>query len=736
MNVLLEESNFTPLIQTLQKLLQNKTTDIDYQELEGYTKQLIKYQEDFTAINKAIDMSIIVAITNIRGDILHVNNKFCEISKYGRNELIGENHRILKSGYHEKAFFREMWKTIANGKVWEGEVKNKAKDGTFYWVKTTIVPIIDDNGKPVMYVSLRTDITEGKLAQENLVAALKNDFRQVVNSMYNLIFKVKRHPEKKFVYTLNEGKLAHQLGLDNEKMHIKSPLEVFSPEIGEWLEAKYEKAFKGEPVTYTYAHNGKHLLTYLSPVFEGAEVVEVIGCVNDISELHNAQEEIEFMAFHDSLTNLPNRRKFNDDMTELIQRSNYEKSKFAVLFLDIDRFKQVNDALGHTVGDLLIKEVSNRLIELVGKKGTIYRFAGDEFIIVYPSIKEFKEIDNLGQRLLSMFENVFQLSNSHQMYTTPSIGISVYPTHGDNYDTLLKNADTAMFVAKSRGRNNYQIYEAKMNQHHEEALAIEHQLRRAIEKKEFELYYQPKMDLQSGKVHSMETLLRWNNSTLGWIPPDKFIPIAEETGMIIKIDEWVLENACRQNKAWNDSHPCSPLRIAVNISPLHFRLPNFVDLVKRILSETGLKPELLEIEITENSFIDNIEECINSLSKLREMGVLVAIDDFGIGYSSLTYLRRFPISSLKIDRSFIQELAQDGGEAAIVKAMIYLSHELNLKVVAEGTETKEVIELLKEYGCNEVQGYYVSKPLPKLEFEEVVKKLNGEYVSISANEKK
>lgn len=731
MKVLFKESNITPLIESLQSLLKKVTKQEDYVELEQYTHQLLKFEHDLSVISSAIDTSIIIGITDLHGNIVYANNKFCEISKYSRNELIGQNHRIVNSGHHDKAFFRAMWKTIARGEIWEGEVKNKAKDGTLYWVKTTIIPILDVSQKPTMYISLRTDITEGKTAQEKLVEALNNDFRLVVNSMYNLIFKVKKDTEKNYVYTLNEGKLAYKLGLDNEKMFSKSPDEIFPMSLSKLLEERYEQAFSGENITYTYTYEGQSLLTYLAPVFENNKVVEIIGCVNDITELHEAQEEIKYMAFHDILTNLPNRRSFNDDMTELIVQSKVHNEKFAVFFLDLDRFKQINDSLGHTVGDMLIQEVSNRLKIVVGTKGFIYRFAGDEFIFVFPNVAE-KEIKLLAKQIISVFEQSFVLANSHLIYTTPSIGISVYPSHGDDYDTLLKNADTAMFVAKSKGRNTYQMYEPSMNEHHEESLMIEQYLRQAIENDEFELYFQPKMDLASNKIKSMETLLRWKNPTLGNVPPDKFIPIAEETGLIIKIDEWVLENACRQNMEWNKEEFSSQLRIAVNISPLHFRLPNFLGMVENTLKKSGLSPNLLEIEITESSFIDNMEECIKSLNKLREMGVQVAIDDFGIGYSSLNYLRRFPISSLKIDRSFIKEISQNNEEIAIVKAMIYLSHELNLKVVAEGTETKEVIELLKELGCNEVQGYYVSRPVPKHEFEQIIKQINGEYHTQSA----
>lgn len=710
---------------TFQELLKRSTDYHDYIKIETYIQQIARCLEDYSNLKYAMDASIIIAATNTEGQILYANDKFCELSKYSREELIGKNHRLLNSGHHDKSFFISMWRTIKKGEVWEGEIKNKAKDGSFYWVKTIIVPIKDQAGAPVMYISLRTDITEGKTAQEKLVTALENDFRFVVNSMNNLIFKITKDSYNRFVYILNEGKLAYDLGLQNEHMYNKTPKDIFPLELANLFECHYESAFSGQAVNYTYSFKGRQLLTYLSPIHRDGHVVEVIGCINDITDLHNAQEEINFMAFHDMLTSLPNRRKFNDDITHVISNSRKHNTCFAVFFLDLDRFKQINDSLGHTVGDDLIKEVANRLRQVTAGKGSIYRFAGDEFIIVYPNIQKKEAISAHAKEITSIFEKSFLLDHSLEMYTTASIGISTFPEHGEDYDTLLKNADTAMYVAKSTGRNNFKMYEREMNQHYEEALLIEQYLRKAIDNNELELHFQPKLDLAAEKVNGVEALLRWNHPLLGSISPAKFIPIAEDTGLIIKLDEWVLEKACQQNKEWNQFYFSAPIKVAVNISPLHFRLPNFSNVVERVLKKTGLDPHLLEIEITESSFIDNTEQCITCLKKLREMKVSVAIDDFGKGYSSLNYLRKFPITSLKIDRAFIQEVAENPEDIAIIKAITYLAHELNLKVVAEGIETKEVMELLEKLGCDEIQGYYISKPLPKKELENMIKGLKN-----------
>lgn len=717
MNDLFAPKSLESLIQVLEDRLKDEGQELTKEQIGRYLQQITDKWKEFSYLFYGLDKSVIVAATDVKGNIIYANDKFCEISKYSREELIGQNHRIIKSGYHDKEFFKNMWKTIANGKIWRGQIKNKAKDGSFYWVQTTIVPIINEQNKPIMYIAFRTDITEGRLAIERLLEALKNDYRLVVNSMYNLVFKVRKDPNKKFIYVLNEGRLAKRLGLDKENMFQKSPRELFPHEIASMMEMKYENVFNGKTDSYTYSYKDHMLITHLSPVYTDGKIEEIIGTISDITELHKAQEEIKYIAYHDMLTDLPNQIKLKEDLSQWIS----QKEKFAVLFLDLDRFKQINDAAGHSVGDLIIKEVTSRLKEVVGEKGVIYRFSGDEFIILHTYNGDEKEIKQFVSNILSIFTGKFTFSTFHEFYVTCCVGISKYPDDGIDHDTLLKNANRAMFVAKSEQRNTYKIYHPDMMKDDEEVYLIERHLIQAIENNELELYFQPKMDLSSGKMVGMEALLRWKSPVLGNVPPDKFISVAEDAGLIIKIDEWVLEKACEQNKKWIDSGLIEQVRVAVNISPIHFKLPGFINTVKKVLDKTRLDPKLLEIEITENSFLEHTEECIFSLSQLKEMGVHVSIDDFGKGYSSLNYLRKLPVGSLKIDKSFILGMMENCEDIAIVKAIIYLSHELNLEVIAEGTETKEVIDILKQLGCDEAQGYYISKPVSKSEFEQFIK---------------
>jgi diguanylate cyclase (GGDEF)-like protein/PAS domain S-box-containing protein len=712
-----ENEDYSKLINALWDIAKtiNNNPEKKYQ-----LNQLIKITDQslnaFSILKHALHQSIIVAATNVDGKILYANDKFCEISQYSRRELVGKTHRILNSRYHDKSFFQEMWNTINKGEIWEGNIKNRTKGGSYYWVKSTIVPFCNENNEPYMFLALRTDITKGKEIEEKFVEALKNDFQMIVSTMHNIVFKVTKDETGQFIYLFGEGKLAKQLKLDTYHIYKRKTRNVFPNEIIDLLEKNYEKAYTGQTVTYDFSFNGRHILSTLSPIYENGEIVSLIGCSNDISEVYRAKEKVEFLAYHDPLTNLPNRRKF----TEVISNFIGSGKRFALLMLDLDRFKFFNDTLGHTFGDEILKIVVKRLQKIIGHKGYFFRFAGDEFIILLPDLVDKESLASFARNLLDAFKEKIQLSNRIELYTTSSIGISTFPNNGKDIDILIKNADTAMYLAKKMGRNSYKIYDQKMKQANQKFLHMETLLRNAIENKELKLVFQPKLNIKSNEINSMEALLRWYNPILGNVPPNTFIPLAEETGIIWGIDEWVLQNACLQNKKWNEVKRGNPLRIAINISALQFSHPNFIKMVERVLKETGMAPELLELEITETIIIKNTEECLNNVKKLRELGIVVSIDDFGTGYTSLNYLKKFPFDSLKIDQSYIKELVNNKEDMAIVKTIIALAHEFRLKVVAEGVEDKNIFECLKKLGCDEIQGYFVSHPLPKFEFEKML----------------
>ncbi|MCM3750227.1 EAL domain-containing protein [Paenibacillus pasadenensis] len=430
--------------------------------------------------------------------------------------------------------------------------------------------------------------------------------------------------------------------------------------------------------------------------------------IRDITERKKAEHKINQMVYLDPLTGLPNRHLLNERLKEALDQAGESGLMIGIMFLDLDRFKYINDTLGHTMGDLLLVEVSIKLRECVDKQDTVSRQGGDEFIVLLPGTSV-EEMTVKAQRILQTF-NQSLLVGGQEMFVTPSIGMSLYPADGKTRDALIKNADTAMYRVKEQGKNNYQFYTAEMNEAVTRRMNLEIGLRKGIKKNEFTVHYQPQVDIPTGEIVGVEALIRWQHPQWGLISPAEFIPLAEETGLIIPIGEWVLREACRQNKEWQDAG-LTPLRIAVNISSRQFQQSGFVELVSRVLKDTGLEPQYLELELTE-SIVQNSAHAISIMHKLKEMGIFLSIDDFGTGYSSLNYLKLFPIDSLKIDQSFTRNLLQDSKDEALVHTIINMAHNLGLKVIAEGVETGEQLQYLLLRHCHEAQGYYFSKPVP------------------------
>lgn len=730
MNMINPNYSYSKLITSLAKLRESWEEDSEQGLLlRSIESELHESLVELSEFKRVLDLSTIVSITDVSGAILYANDKFCEISQYSREELIGNNHRQLNSGYHDRAFFQNMWAAIANGEIWSDEVKNKAKDGSYYWVKNTIIPLLDDHGKPYQYISLRTDITKGKIAEEKYRETLQHDFDRTIDALHNFVYKLKMQDDGSFIYTLFKGGLARELELDAPNTLGKTPEEVFDAETAQMLVTMYSQAFAGESVTFTFQYKGGSYHTTLSPVEIDGVVGEVVGSVSDITDLINAESLILHMAYHDPLTNLMNRRKFIENLSHVIEQSEANNEKVAVMFLDLDRFKQINDSLGHTVGDKLLTAVTHQLeTEIMGDSNcSLYRVGGDEFIILVPNIQGEEDAICLAQKILALFNRAIYL-DKQEFFVTASVGISLFPENGVNGEELMKNADTAMYYAKNRGRNTFKIYSPEMNAKYNEHLMLEVELRKAIKNNELHLAYQPKVDIRTGAMVGMEALIRWNHPTLGYISPAKFIPIAEETGIIVALGEWVLHTACLQNKKWMDEG-FQPLCVSVNVSALQFQRANFIQTVKRVIQSTGIDPSHVELEITENSIMDNTEECIETLGKLREIGVSISIDDFGTGYSSLSYLKRFPINTLKIDQSFVRDVMADPDDVAIVKAVINLAHNLNLKVIAEGVETQAVFDFLREQECDQLQGYFISRPLPSDEFREFLQRRGDDKVN-------
>ncbi|MFJ5768933.1 EAL domain-containing protein [Psychrobacillus sp. NPDC093180] len=437
----------------------------------------------------------------------------------------------------------------------------------------------------------------------------------------------------------------------------------------------------------------------------------------DITERKKYENEIMFQANHDILTGLPNRRMFNEDLTNFLEKAKMENSKNAIMFIDLDRFKYINDTLGHDVGDLLLIEVTKRLENLLKKRHSgakIYRLGGDEFTILLPHHNE-ADSETFAKELLEQFINGFWVDGSDYIIT-PSIGISIFPTDGDDANTLIKHADIAMYHVKERGKNDFQLFTPEMHQELYRKMMIEKQLRTALDNEEFELYYQPIIDLKNNEIVGMESLIRWNNETLGQVPPDEFISIAEETGMIIPIGHWVMNTAIEQNARWQKAG-YKPLTVSVNVSVRQLLDPTFLVKVQNAIEKYELHASYIVLEITE-SIAMYAEVMIEKLDALKALGISLSMDDFGTGYSSFSYLTKYPLDSLKIDNSFVINMSQDAENKAIVKTIIAIAKQLDLKVIAEGVEGAEEYQFLSANCCDYAQGYGISRPLPAMEFED------------------
>lgn len=515
------------------------------------------------------------------------------------------------------------------------------------------------------------------------------------------------------------------LSMSREEIIGKTDYDFVPKTIAE----KYYKAdldlFRGEGIhtyeaTVDYADGTRHEVICNKAVFLNPDGTPggLVGSILDITERKRFEERLMYQANHDSLTGLPNRNLLYDRLNHALAYENRHRELLAVMLIDLDNFKVINDTLGHSSGDILLLEVANRLQHSVRQYDTVARLGGDEFVILLTDVEHIRSLAGISDKILTLFKQPFSIMD-HEIFVTASIGIAIYPADGVTADILLKNADTAMYQAKELGRNGYQFFTEEMNIKVHERLTLETRLRKALERQEFFLLYQPRVDVASGRIAGMEALLRWQPESSEVILPAEFIPLLEETGLIVAVGEWVLREVCYQGKAWHDAG-LPPLTISVNVSARQFHQKNLPEKVEEILRETGFPPQCLEIELTESIIIQDVEKTILKLDRLKEMGVRLSIDDFGTGYSSLSYLKRFPIDILKIDRSFVNGLTTDPDDATIVSTIIAMAHNLNLNVVAEGVETDKQLQFVDKHGCEEVQGFLFSRPITAESLAELV----------------
>ncbi len=667
--------------------------------------------EEMHKLSSAIEQTAdIVVITDRKGVIEYVNPAFEITTGYPSAEAIGRKPSLIKSGQHNQAFYRNLWGTILRGESYRGVLVNRRKDGGLYHEEISIAPLRDAGGTITHFVSTGKDISERIHAEES-VRASEEHLRTIIDTNPECITLMGTDGR---LIEMNAAGLA-MIEADSLEQAAGKPLyNLVLPEHREAFRILAKNVLQGSKDTLVFEiqclkGTRRWFETYAVPITTRSGETVLLGITRDISERRRAEQRLSYLVHHDELTGLPNRTLFNDRLEQAMIEAERHERLLAVVFLDLDRFKDVNDTLGHEVGDLLLKGVAERLLGAVRRGDTLARLSGDEFIIVLADMAHMDDASRVAQKILDAFTQPFHIAG-RDLFMSASLGITLFPFDTHETQELLRNADIAMYRAKETGRNSYQFYAAEMTTKAVARIGMENALRLALKHGEFLLHYQPIVSCREGHIVGVEALVRWQSPELGLVASAQFIPLAEETGLIVPIGEWVLHSACAQLAHWQ-SIGFSELRMAVNLSPRQFRQKDVVQIVARTLSRAGLAPRHLELEITESVLAQGAEaEAL--VREISATGVKFSIDDFGTGYSSLSYLKRFPIDSLKIDRSFVRDIPGDADDTAIAMAIIAMAHSLGIQVVAEGVETAEQLAFLCAKSCASMQGYYLSKPLP------------------------
>lgn len=657
----------------------------------------------------------------MEGKIVDCNEAFLQLIGYQNLALLIEQEHNFFSIMTEESIrlFKQYVKNelLVRGFSSEFELELIGSNKTIIPVIAQLILRYSETGEPMEIWVVMRDIRERRKVEEKLRLSAKvfecSKDAIIISDQDNQIISVNHAFSEITGYQPSEvlGKNPSLLQSGRHDKEFYQQLWNVLKLKGYWQGEIWNRRKSGEVfpewLTISLVHDHNNAVSHYIAIF------------SDISEAKSSEAHIEFLANYDPLTQLPNRRLFIDRLEQAIKTAAREKTMLAVLFFDLDHFKIINDSLGHSIGDDMLVEVAKRISECMREIDSVSRLSGDEFAAIIADVHDVNHVITLVEKIIVQMRKVFKIKD-YELHITISVGISIYPNDGVNYEILLKNSDTAMYHAKKNGRDNFEFYSNAMSAQALERLSLESSLRKAMENQDLKLYYQPQVNVDSGKIIGMEALLRWPHQDLGLIPPDKFIPLAEETGMIIALGKWVLQEACRQNKAWQDKG-LSPVPVAVNLSAVQFRQHNFLEVVHEVLLETGLRACFLELELTEGILMDCSELNVKLLREFRRLGVKLAIDDFGTGYSSLSYLKRFPIHKLKIDRSFSQDIPNDANNAAITSAIISLGHELGLCVIAEGVETEAQLNYLQAQQCDEIQGYFFSQAVPADEMEALLK---------------
>jgi diguanylate cyclase (GGDEF)-like protein/PAS domain S-box-containing protein len=677
-----------------QDITERKRAEEEVRRSEGRYRELFENAND------------IVYTHDLEGRITSMNVSGERISGYGRNEVLGRHIQTLVAPEHvDRA--REAMERKLRGEATATfyEVDMLAKDGRRIPLELSTRLIYHD-GKPVGVQGMGRDVSERKTSE----------------ARYRLLFErnlagVFRTDATGRILECNEA-CARIFGFESRDAFLSADANDFyfdDDERDRVVQMLRDQRQLSNLELRLRRRDGSTVWVLENVSLLEGDVLE--GTIIDITDRKHAQEQMEYQAYHDSLTLLPNRLLFRDRITVALAHARRNGRTTAVMFLDLDQFKLVNDTLGHTVGDRLLQVIGARLVTCVRAEDTVARMGGDEFTILLSDLHDRRGAASVAQKVLEAARHPV-IIDEHELYVTTSVGIAIFPDDGEDAEALLKNADRAMYRAKELGRDNFQYATPAKFEIAEGRLAMERRLRHALERNEFVLHYQPMVEIATGRLVGAEALVRWNHPDSGLIQPEDFIPIAEETQLIVPLGAWVLRTACAQMKAWHDGgHPW--LRVAVNLSPRQFQDRELVTTVERILAETGFPAPMLDLEITESTAMQNAELSLSILNRLKEMGIRISIDDFGTGYSSLSYLKRFPIDTVKIDQDFVRDLTSD--DAAIISAVISMARALNLRVIAEGVETEEQLAFLRREQCSEMQGFLYSQPLTASEFEKALR---------------
>lgn len=660
-----------------------------------------------------------IIITDINAVIQWANPAFAKLTGYGLEEVIGKQmNELVRSGEQSSEFYEVLWQTILSGQMWRGELVNKRKNGTLYDQDITITPVRNEGNEITHFIAIKQDITERKQVEKQLreaAAVMENTHEGVmITDTDSNIIAVNS------AYSAITGYSADEVIGKNPSMFIAGRADkLFYEKM--WKNLQKNGLWQGE--VWNRRKSGEvfpQLLT-ISTVYDDKHMpTRYVGVFADISQLKKHQEKLEFMAHHDHLTQLPNRSLVEIRLKQEVEQAHRHGHQVCVLFIDLDRFKLVNDSFGHMVGDELLCAVAQRLNARLRKGDTLGRLGGDEFILLASPLRDTQDAAVIARDFIAALSAPFMLSSGSEVFIGGSVGISIFPQDGETVSELMKNADAAMYLAKESGRNQFSFYSKELNSGARSRLAMENNLRRAVLQNELMLHYQPKVDLRTGKICGAEALARWQLADGSMVSPADFIPIAEKSNLILSLGNWVIEQACLQIRTWLDEG-LQDIQIAINISARQFRSGNLDQVLTQALKTYKIDATYLELELTESMLMQEPEMAVATMHKLKQIGVKISLDDFGTGYSSLTYLSRFPIDTLKIDQSFVRNITTEPDAAEIAMAIIGLAHRMDLRVIAEGVETDAQLAYLRENGCDEIQGYYFSRPLAPQGFADILR---------------